>query len=390
MLRWLAHVSACATAAMLLTSPSGAPAGLAQAPERTTEGQAVELPARIAADLAGGNMVARQRAPRLRAQLSALYRPNGDRPVWLDDAGRPLRAVGEGLTLLPHADDDALDPADYDPHTLAQMATRLALPGRPTADQAAFDVALSAAMLAYLHDLHFGRLDPRVVGYQLPPRPDRHDLPDLLSRAVADGKLAALAAALRPQLAQYRLLRGVLPRYRALALARDPDYLTRQNMELVRGAGPDALVVAQTPEALAELAAGSLRLRQRPGPDNALGLIKFEMPNREDVYLHGTPAYALFSKSRRDFSHGCVRVADPAALAAWALAAQSAWTREAIAGAMNGSRTVRVRIERPIQVLLFYTTAAVMPEDGTIRFAEDIYRHDRRLDRALRASRGSR
>jgi murein L,D-transpeptidase YcbB/YkuD len=157
-------------------------------------------------------------------------------------------------------------------------------------------------------------------------------------------------------------------------------------MEIVRGMGDDAPTAAPTPEALAGLADGTLRVRQRPGPNNALGLIKFEMPNEDDVYLHGTPAQALFSKSRRDFSHGCVRVADPLALATWALAPQPAWTRETIAAAMSGSGTVRVPLDRPIQVLLFYTTAAVMPEDGTIRFAEDIYHHDARLDRVLRAA----
>jgi murein L,D-transpeptidase YcbB/YkuD len=175
--------------------------------------------------------------------------------------------------------------------------------------------------------------------------------------------------------------REVLP-----ALAREPDYLTRQDMEIVRGMGDDAQVVAPTAEALSGLAAGTLRVRQRPGPNNALGLIKFEMPNKEDVYLHGTPAQALFSRSRRDFSHGCVRVADPIALATWALTPQPTWTRDAIVAAMNGPRPVRVRLARPIHVLLFYTTAAVMPEDGTIRFAEDIYHHDAPLDRALRAA----
>jgi murein L,D-transpeptidase YcbB/YkuD len=106
-------------------------------------------------------------------------------------------------------------------------------------------------------------------------------------------------------------------------------------------------------------------------------------PNQEDVYMHGTPAPALFAKSRRDFSHGCVRVADPVALAEWVLQDRPEWTPERILAATMGAQTIHVRLPRPIQVILFYTTAAVMPEDGTIRFAEDIYRHDVRLDRAL-------
>jgi murein L,D-transpeptidase YcbB/YkuD len=124
-------------------------------------------------------------------------------------------------------------------------------------------------------------------------------------------------------------------------------------------------------------------LRQRPGPQNALGLVEFVFPNAENVYMHGTPAPALFSRSRRDFSHGCVRVANPTALAEWALKEQPEWTRDRIVSAMNGTQSIHVLLPRPIQVVLFYTTAAVMPDDGTIHFAEDIYLHDALLDRAL-------
>jgi L,D-transpeptidase YcbB len=141
--------------------------------------------------------------------------------------------------------------------------------------------------------------------------------------------------------------------------------------------------VAMTPDGLAGLRLGALRVRQRPGPKNALGLIKFVFPNEDDVYMHGTPAQALFAKSRRDFSHGCVRVADPVALAEWVLQDRPEWTRDRILAATMGAETIHVKLPRSIQVILFYTTAAVMPDDGTIRFADDIYRHDARLDRAL-------
>ncbi len=166
-------------------------------------------------------------------------------------------------------------------------------------------------------------------------------------------------------------------------IERDPDYLRREDMEIVRGAGDNARRVEPTAAALVGLRQGALRVRQRPGPKNALGLIKFVFPNQEDVYMHGTPVQALFAKSRRDFSHGCVRVADPAALAEWVLQDRPEWTRERILAATMGAQTIHLTLPRPIQVILFYTTAAVMPEDGTIRFAEDIYRHDARLDRAL-------
>jgi L,D-transpeptidase YcbB len=166
-------------------------------------------------------------------------------------------------------------------------------------------------------------------------------------------------------------------------IKRDPDYLQREDMEIVRGESDSASRIARSAEALEGLRQGTLRVRQRPGPKNALGLIKFVFPNAEDVYMHGTPAQALFAKSRRDFSHGCVRVADPVALAEWVLSDRPEWTRDQIVAATVGSETIRVKLPHPIQVILFYTTAAVMPEDGTIRFADDIYRHDATLDRAL-------
>jgi len=166
-------------------------------------------------------------------------------------------------------------------------------------------------------------------------------------------------------------------------LERDFDYLDRQNLEIVSGQGDDALPVPATAESLAQLRAGILRLRQRPGPKNSLGLIKFIFPNDENVYMHGTPAQELFSRSRRDFSHGCVRLEDPIALAEWTLKDQPGWTRERIVAAMNATQSSRVSLTRPIRVILFYVTAVVMPEDGTIRFAEDIYGHDATLDRGL-------
>jgi murein L,D-transpeptidase YcbB/YkuD len=166
-------------------------------------------------------------------------------------------------------------------------------------------------------------------------------------------------------------------------LERDPDYLGRQNMEIVRGPGDNAQQVETAADNLGLLRRGTLRIRQRPGPHNALGLVKFVFPNQENVYMHGTPAQALFSRSRRDFSHGCVRVENPVALAEWALKENPEWTRDRIVSAMAGTQSAHVRLRRPIQVILFYTTAVVMPEDGTIHFADDIYRHDATLDRAL-------
>ena len=166
------------------------------------------------------------------------------------------------------------------------------------------------------------------------------------------------------------------------ALAREPGYLQCNDMEMVRGGGDDAQAVATIKENLALLRQGGLRLRQRPGPKNSLGLIKFIFPNDTNVYLHDTPAPQLFGQPRRDFSHGCVRVEDPVALAQWVLKDQPGWTRERIRAAMAGTSPLRVDLTHPLPVILFYMTAMAMPSDQGLYFADDIYGHDTRRARA--------
>ena len=174
------------------------------------------------------------------------------------------------------------------------------------------------------------------------------------------------------------------------AISRDPGYLQRNDMEIVRGAGDDAEPVAASEDNLVALRQGGLRLRQRPGPKNSLGLVKFIFPNDANVYLHDTPATRLFGQARRDFSHGCVRVEDPVGLAHWVLKNQPGWTRERIQAAMAGAAPMRVDLARPLPVILFYMTAMAVPADQTIHFASDIYGHDAKLVRALASRRVSR
>src|SRR6185503_7836454 len=107
-------------------------------------------------------------------------------------------------------------------------------------------------------------------------------------------------------------------------------------------------------DALDRVNAGQLRVRQRPGPDNSLGLVKFVFPNDENVYMHGTPATQLFSRLRRDFSPDCIRLEDPVAIAEWVLKDQPEWSRDRILAAMQGSAPRRVDLRKPIQVILFY------------------------------------
>jgi L,D-transpeptidase YcbB len=161
-----------------------------------------------------------------------------------------------------------------------------------------------------------------------------------------------------------------------------PAFLAENSYDIVDGNGK---VVDEDPardDVKDKLRSGQLEIRQRPGPDNALGLVKFDFPNQFDVYMHGTPATELFSRSRRDFSHGCIRVEDPVALVRWILRDRPEWTAESIRSAMYGDATIRVAVLKPIPVLIVYGTAVVM-EDGEVRFFDDIYGHDAALEHAL-------
>jgi len=168
------------------------------------------------------------------------------------------------------------------------------------------------------------------------------------------------------------------------ALRRDGNALAKRDMEIVRDFG-DATALAPTPANVAQLAKGTLKIRQRPGPRNSLGLAKFIFPNSYNVYLHGTPAQTAFERTRRDLSHGCVRLEDPAAMARFVLQEQPAWTMERIQSAMDAGKPEQVNLLHKIPVLLFYTTALV-DLDGTVRFYEDIYGHDVLLERELESA----
>lgn len=163
----------------------------------------------------------------------------------------------------------------------------------------------------------------------------------------------------------------------------DPKYLDRHHFEIVQGQSDNAKPVAPSPAAFDALAAGQLRLRQRPGPDNALGPVKFILPNPYDVRLHGTSEPGLFERHRRALSHGCIRLSDPAALAQYVLKnAAEPWSAEAIDAAMCGKQTLRVPLKQPVKVVVFYATAAATESRGVL-FSNDIYGLDRRLQRLL-------
>lgn len=169
-------------------------------------------------------------------------------------------------------------------------------------------------------------------------------------------------------------------------LMRDRAYLVKHDMELVaaNGSKPTSTV---SDASLAALRAGTMRIRQRPGPQNALGAVKFAMPNPMNIYLHSTSQRELFARNRRDLSHGCIRVEKPAELAHFVLADQAGWTSDSVAAAMEPAPMRKVNLSAPIPVVLFYATAMV-DRQGRLLFSRDIYRRDAALEAALKTHQG--
>jgi len=166
-------------------------------------------------------------------------------------------------------------------------------------------------------------------------------------------------------------------------IQKDRDYIAKKSLEVVTLGGELVTDGPISDEVFQQLRAGKLRIRQKPGPANSLGLVKLIFPNEDNVYLHGTDVPELFSRSRRDLSHGCIRVEKPADLVVWALRHNSGWDLERVEAAMNGKEdNIRVDLASPLPVLIAYGTAAV-DESDRVHFFEDIYGYDLELERAL-------
>jgi L,D-transpeptidase YcbB len=144
------------------------------------------------------------------------------------------------------------------------------------------------------------------------------------------------------------------------AIQRDPGYLEKKDMEIAGHEG------------------GLPVVRQRPGEKNALGKVKFLFPNSFNIYLHDTPEKGLFSKSNRDKSHGCIRLADAPKMAHYLLQNDPAWPPEKIDEAMNNGQTQSVKLRQPVPVIITYYTTWV-DDKGALRFADDIYGNDDKM-----------
>ena len=175
------------------------------------------------------------------------------------------------------------------------------------------------------------------------------------------------------------ILRGEIVR----AIERDRNYIANKRYEVTTGNGEVVTSGAISDDVLAQLKAGRLSVRQKPGPTNALGLVKLMFPNEFNVYLHSTPAPELFSRTRRDFSHGCIRVEKPAELTAWVLRNNAGWPIERIEQSMStGANNVTVTLKQRVPVFIVYATALAY-ENDEVHFYDDIYGHDRKLAEAL-------
>ena len=172
----------------------------------------------------------------------------------------------------------------------------------------------------------------------------------------------------------------LLPKFR-----KKPEMVRRDGFRLLRGWGADAPEVSPESVDWARVARTSFpfRLRQDPGPRNALGRVKFIFPNKFSVYLHDSPARDLFRPAKRDFSSGCIRIEKPMELAELLLRGSPSWTPEAIGALVESGETREVSLPRSMPLYLLYWTAWVGP-DGAVHFREDIYDRDPVLDKALR------
>jgi murein L,D-transpeptidase YcbB/YkuD len=162
-----------------------------------------------------------------------------------------------------------------------------------------------------------------------------------------------------------------------------PGYLESKNYEVVNSKGE-----VQKGYTVKQVAQGGYMVRERPGPKNSLGLVKFMFPNQYDIYLHSTPSVSLFDRTRRDFSHGCIRVQRPEDLAVWVLQNQKDkggenWDLEKVHEAMtNGPDNKTIALKTPIPIVIFYLTGLV-EDDGQVHFFDDIYGYDAEMQKVL-------
>lgn len=169
------------------------------------------------------------------------------------------------------------------------------------------------------------------------------------------------------------------------AIRKSPDYLAEHDMKILSGSWKDTEEINPLSINWDTITGNNFpyRIRQKPGPKNPLGRIKFMFPNKFNVYLHDTPSKHLFSRNVRAFSHGCIRIEQPLSLAEYLMLSDMRWTREKIEAEVKTGIEKAVPLPEPISVHVLYLTAWV-DEQGIMQFRDDVYKRDTRLYEALR------
>jgi murein L,D-transpeptidase YcbB/YkuD len=163
-------------------------------------------------------------------------------------------------------------------------------------------------------------------------------------------------------------------------IRKDPGYLTARNFAVYDGSGQRV-----DPHQADWSNHRQYRIVQLPGPENALGRVKFIFPNGHAVYLHDTPSRNLFDRGQRAFSHGCIRTENPIDLAKRLLADQPAWQPEAIEAVLDSGKSKTVYLTDPLPVYLLYWTANPLREGEEIEYLPDVYDRDGTILKALDA-----
>ena len=407
--------------------------------------------------------------------VEALYKTNDYAPFWLNSP-QSEKNIADVLTLLSNALVQGLNADDYSVSLLRQKLPFIQLLKPDShADLALYDTALTVSLVRFLHDVHYGRVNPRSLNFKVKLRTQKGiDLVALIKTALGSSTVSELGLKAEPNLQQYRQLREALAAYRLPVIHTESQEKPRKKMKkpesnLVRAIkielamerlrwlpemnSDKAIIVnipafqlwgidetdptnslnlnvvvgkaekTQTPIIMAEMNSvefmpywnvppsilkkeimpklannpsylagqnmevvslknGGMRVRQRPGGKNALGRLKFIFPNPDGVYLHDTPSKSYFARSRRDFSHGCVRVQNPSQLAKFVFKNQEGWSEEKLASMLESNQHRQVSLKTTIPVLFFYST--VFFEHGDkLTFYNDIYGHDAALLSAL-------
>jgi murein L,D-transpeptidase YcbB/YkuD len=168
---------------------------------------------------------------------------------------------------------------------------------------------------------------------------------------------------------------------------KDPLHLKKNHMRMFQGWDSDAPEIDASTIDWNKMTRNQMdtyRIRQDPGPHNALGTLKLMFPNEYNVYLHDTPAHDLFRRDRRTFSHGCIRMERPAEMAAYVLGGEeNGWTVKRIKDLVATQKRHVFRLKKPMPVFILYRTALVDADDGSIYFYEDVYGRDKVLAQAL-------